>query len=343
MCIPIFDDYIRDVLSPLLPNARFSHQSDDGSVHLRSNKDLDGSIYEMKNLQEQRFVHFTSLGNLFEILNSETIRLYNFASLDDPKEYIYAWEKEKQLKDNNQIGKDNDQHFSFILSMCQITDNNDEDYFNMWRLYGDNGKGVGIVFKFENDPSIWNNYLLSNVLYGDEKKGEIDNLIQRHIDYKGEKTSNIRNGILNYIGPFHKQKCYSSEKEVRLLIPARAMEENAIDNFHNYKNGKRTQYATLPLNGKKHLDELLKKRDMTKPNSEGLNTDMIKFNCKISRYTQMPHLAIDSIIIGYRHKSIPDKANEVTTFETIKGIINDITIRWPGEIKITSSKISKYF
>lgn len=121
------------------------------------------------------------------------------------------------------------------------------------------------------------------------------------------------------------------------------MEENAIDNFHNYKNGKRTQYATLPLNGKNHLDELLKKRDMTKPNSEGLNTDMMKFNCKISRYTQMPHLAIDSIIIGYRHKSIPDKANEVTTFETIKGIINDITIRWPGAIKITSSKINKYF
>jgi len=344
MCIPILDDYKRDVLSPLLPNARFSHQSNDGLVHLRNNMDLDGSIYEMKNLQEQRFVHFTSLEKLFEILNSETIRLYNFASQDDPKEYIYAWENKEKLEESNQIETNNDQDFSFILSMCQITDNNDEDYFNMWRLYGDNGKGVGIVFKFENDPSKWNNYLLSNVLYGDEKKRKVDYLIKRHNKYKGIKPSNIRNGILNYIGPFHKQKCYSSEKEVRLLIPARAMEENAIDNFHNYKNGKRTQYATLPINGKKRLDELSEKQTgINKLGSDLYIPDNMAINCKISRYTQMPHLAIDSIIIGYRHKSIPDNDEEVTAFNTIEGIIKDITNRWPGEIKITSSKISKYF
>ncbi len=341
MCIPIFDDYIRDVLSPLLPNARFSHQSDDGSVHLRSNKDLDGSIYEMKNLQEQRFVHFTSLGNLFEILNSETIRLYNFASLDDPKEYIYAWEKEKQLNDNNQIGKDNDQHFSFILSMCQITDNNDEDYFNMWRMYGANGDGVGIVFKFENDPSKWNNYLLSNVLYGDEKKGEIDNLIQRHIGYNGDKISNIRSGILNYIGPFHKQKCYSSEKEVRLLRTSNNLPYN-IQKLA-FKQNKRCYYIDLTLNTRSKLTKLQEEKENLIYNHQDSSSAMFSINSKVEEYNELPHLIIDSIIIGYRHKSIPDNDEKVTAFNTIEGIIKDITNRWPGEIKITSSKISKYF
>ena len=84
------------------------------------------------------------------------------------------------MEDPDRIGKNNDKLFSFILSMCQIKDNDDSDYFDMWRLYGDNGSGVGIVIKIDNNPAEWDNYLLSNVLYGEKKRNNIEELFRRH-------------------------------------------------------------------------------------------------------------------------------------------------------------------
>lgn len=348
MCIPDFEDYRKVVLAPLLPNANFSRMSQLGEnfkLFLKNNRDLEGSIYEMKEVDKKRFVHFTSLRNLFEILNSEEIRLYDFGNQDDPKEYLYSWETIKNMEDTDRIGKDNDKLFSFILSMCQIKDNDDSDYFDMWRLYGDNGSGVGIVIKIDNNPAEWDNYLLSNVLYGEKKRNNIEELFRRHEEYPGERPSNFRKGIINYIGPFHKPEIYKFEREVRLLITAQATENVRRTNpFYSYKNGKRIQYATLPLNSKKQIEVLKKqgeeedqmKEIMRKCNNEESPANTIKSkSTEIREIERTPHLVIDTIIIGYRNN--PDD------YKQIKAIIDDIVIDWEGHIDIVPSKISKYF
>jgi len=345
---PNFEDYRKDVLAPLLPNANFSRISQLGEnfkLFLKNNRDFEGSIYEMKKVDKKRFVQFTSLRNLFEILNSGEIRLYDFGSQNDPKEYLYSWGTIKNMEDPDRIGKNNDKLFSFILSMCQIKDNDDSDYFDMWRLYGDNGSGVGIVIKIDNNPAEWDNYLLSNVLYGEKKRNNIEELFRRHEEYLGERPSNFRKGIINYIGPFHKPEIYKFEREVRLLITAQATENVRQTNpFYSYKNGKRIQYATLPLNSKKQIEVLKKqgeeedqmKEIMRKCNNEKSPANTIKSkSTEIREIERTPHLVIDTIIIGYRNN--PDD------YKQIKAIIDDIVIDWEGYINIVPSKISKYF
>ena len=47
-------------------------------------------------------------------------------------------------------------------------DRNKPDMFDSWRLYGEKGNGVGIVFKFSSDVEWWYGNYLSRIHYGNE-------------------------------------------------------------------------------------------------------------------------------------------------------------------------------
>lgn len=98
----------------------------------------------------KRHIHYTTLDSLFNILNSKELRFYNLKALHDGQELSYAI-NEFGLK-INQEQIENFKNSWFVHSFCEY--NNDDD-FNMWRLYGQNGNGVGIVYEIPNVNDKW--------------------------------------------------------------------------------------------------------------------------------------------------------------------------------------------
>ena len=100
------------------------------------------------------FIHYTTLDSLFNILNTREIRLYDLNKLNDATEMFYAAQKLNMRFNKLKVKSLKDRHF--VLSMCYYDDHVYADNFNLWRLYGKEGNGVGIVFNFENPESLWN-------------------------------------------------------------------------------------------------------------------------------------------------------------------------------------------
>lgn len=177
---------------------------------------LFGSEYFYK--ETPTFIHFSTLFGIEGILTTKNIRLYNINNLTDPREYSFAGNvitiDSKYKKD----AKDN----LFLLSMCNtdLLQGSTEIEFNMWRLYGDNGKGVAIELSFDKSSLInWVDYFLSSVQYGAEsrtKLKELNNLLSRYNAAKPKVSID-----LGQIACFHKSRLFGLEKEIRLLYDNR--------------------------------------------------------------------------------------------------------------------------
>ncbi len=115
-----------------------------------------------------KFIHYTTLNNAVNIINDGFFRLNSLAYMDDPQEFLFAG---NEILGNYepfelQTLKEN----IFCISFSEYNnENGNADNFDSWRLYGDNGKGVGIVFKFSSEPSLWNGNYLSKIHYGKEQ------------------------------------------------------------------------------------------------------------------------------------------------------------------------------
>lgn len=178
------------------------------------NRNLLGSNY-FENKQKD-FYHFTTLDALQSIITSKTLRLYNLANSDDPREYLfganYLHHEEEQLDD----AKKN----FFILSMCgDIEKMKNTVKFNMWRLYGENGNGCILKISINNDPVDWHNFYMSKVHYGNRNVSGI-----RSLGKLLELINNKRESLGIDMGQllcFHKSYLYNVENEYRLLFDMR--------------------------------------------------------------------------------------------------------------------------
>ena len=115
------------------------------------NSNLVGSPYFF---DKKSFVHFTSFHAFSSILNERAIRLYNLHKLDDPREFTFA----SRIFQLNQEIIDDAKDNLFLISFCEraiLNPIRSKDEFNMWRLYGLQGKGVGIIFSLKNNPIQW--------------------------------------------------------------------------------------------------------------------------------------------------------------------------------------------
>ena len=72
-------------------------------------------------------------------------------SLNDPNEYgYYINEAFIEIGNIDKI-KEN----TFVLSMCYAQELEEDNALNLWRLYGDNGNGVAIVFEINLCTVVW--------------------------------------------------------------------------------------------------------------------------------------------------------------------------------------------
>lgn len=223
-----------------------------------SPKALTGLDYGCINSNE--FIHYTSLDALYGILNSGEIRLYDLNNMNDPYEFNYIVKKL-----NLPISEDQIEFFKrylFITSLCAY-DETTKDDFDMWRLYGKEGKGVAIVFDILNKEDDWFNFLLGKVQYGNsnQESEKLKKAIEVFNDFvinKGMKLERIPQ-LFGFLLMLHKNDIWKNEKEFRLathleydiwnLRPETSFNplvENSLSYFLQ-PSGKQVGFISFPL------------------------------------------------------------------------------------------------
>ncbi len=267
---------------------------------------------------EFKLIHFTSLKNAVEILNSGFLYLSNLSMLDDPNEFSSgAFDLAGILKENIEGYK----HQFFQISFCEYVDS-EEMHFDNWRFYGENGKGVGLVFKIEPEHfESWYNYFLSNIIYeGQEKHKQIKSLYETFIseikNFEQENNFQVNNKelILMRVYSFIKKGIYQSESEVRVLY---------FDEYNNSNNYSLSNEYELRPKTKLYLNFGF---------HENINEE-IRDTIKSTAY---PKINLESIIVGYRY-------NE-TDFRKISIALNSLYYRMTkNAIDIKQSQLRKFF
>jgi hypothetical protein len=160
-------------------------------------------------------IHYTSIESYLNILHSQELRLFDLNYSNDPLEIVNLIKRIGINITQNEI--EESKRSIFTSSFCNYTVGQGED-FNMWRLYGNSGRGVGLVFEIMNETMNWNDYILGKVNYGESN---IDQLIEKvySIIDKYEKLGLVlecKPQIVELISVFNKDKIWQNESELRL-------------------------------------------------------------------------------------------------------------------------------
>ena len=195
---------------------------------------------------------YCTLETLFQTLSNQTIRMYSLAGMNDNSEYRYAWDcffrEELPLEETEDCI-----NCTYVLSCSSMKQ---KDSLEMWRLYGDDGKGVCLIFDVDKPE---NPLLLAKTIYEfvhENGRKKLDNK-WRLLKHLTTELNNI--GIplklrnQNKWLPFFKSGDYHYENEVRLLYE----ENDESNNFHtshdwvlNNANSIFTPYVQFDLSDK---------------------------------------------------------------------------------------------
>lgn len=159
------------------------------------------------------FYKYTSLNTLLKMLQSQKVRMYSLPAMNDRKEVGFLTSNEKCICDSGEdwkfrsVMREADRRF--ITSFSTL-----EDDLNMWRLYGDDAKGVCLEFIAK--------YEIPN-LYPVNYQRNDDNDLQYYLALIDNelKKSNLELKFLSLERKWQyymKPPCFDYEKEVRLLI-----------------------------------------------------------------------------------------------------------------------------
>jgi hypothetical protein len=175
---------------------------------------VDPLLFSIEPLE---IVHYTSIQSFFEIINSETIRLYNSFNLNDPKEIEHGLKTLNYPYDVNWLNDLKRNHF--ILSASKYNKQT-KDNFNLWRLYGQEGMGVGLVFEVPETIKRWIGINLSRIEYSsDEVTNSISqNFLDFHQDFQAKYAlfENIPS-IIPLLASFKKNEIWKIENETRIV------------------------------------------------------------------------------------------------------------------------------
>lgn len=189
-----------------------------------------GLVYLKKEYEDRLFIEllggkdnemnsvcrYTSLNSLFHLLNSQKHAMCSPVSMNDPHECDYAdslmpWYV-KRARGEQEIEIDN----SYFLLSCSNILLSDE--LTMWRLYGDNAKGVCIEYEIDFDKIDNEHYFLAPVSYGKKNGGHPELEFIAHMQVEpieaGWHFSFNRWFIWKF---FFKSADYADEREIRLI------------------------------------------------------------------------------------------------------------------------------
>ncbi len=158
---------------------------------------------------------YTSLETLFIMLNKGTYRMNGIVGMNDKSEIDYF--DTICLKTGSSVRELNDTFLSSCTSL--------EDDLTMWRLYGDDGKGVCLEFEILPLRDRLDNFILAPVNYAEDRK--------QHKALKMLKKlseANMRFVELYKWKHFFKPYDYFVEKEIRLMFFDNGRYDNGVIN-----------------------------------------------------------------------------------------------------------------
>lgn len=321
--------FYSDVLHHLLPNAR--HQSigffgpaetsraSDVRIDLADSNEINvGSPYFYE--KPYKFVHYTTVPALINILRTKKLRLYNLNGQDDKLEFTVPLQHGKKRISEYEIKQIKKKIFT--LSMCETSLEDKGQSLSAWREYGDDGQGVGIVLSFkEMNKKDWVFFMLSKVLYDGTSHRKFLALQKLYDEFKINFKLEVNNfdSILYKYYAFHKHSMYKSEKEIRLLYcqGLSDLDEHPCHYDINRKNEK-TTFVELELEwdwDSKAKEFIIK---------QGITPNMVK-----------PVISIDKIIFGYRLSK--DSKYEIAE------VIQKLTANYKMKPNIVDSKLKAQF
>lgn len=207
---------------------------------LRQNKEIkiiDYFLVKNEIDKEQEVVKYTSLQTLLATLTSGKIRINSIVGMNDKTETNFMIEMIKNFRES--IEKEGDEYIlanrKFITSFS-----GKKDYLNMWRLYGDNARGVCLVFapKSPQDGSLRK---IKYVAEGDELILKINKLMtalkEKNINFCFNKMLSNQH--------FIKHKDYVNEDEYRYYLES----DKPAGWYINNDNNVMTPYVEKDLFG----------------------------------------------------------------------------------------------
>ncbi|MDW7692062.1 DUF2971 domain-containing protein [Flammeovirgaceae bacterium SG7u.111] len=268
-----------------------------------------GSSYHYRG--ENKFIHFTSFETCLKILESKKFLLSSLSVMDDKLEvdHLHNIFESLGLKERESyfIKKD-----LYALSLCEFDVEQNEESLDMWRIYSDNCRGVGLVLEFDLAYSYhWVHYALSKVKYGHEGVDKIIAFSKAYQEFiksnNGFKIRGIDELLRNLLSN-HKSGIYKSEREVRLLFTGKLYEKE----------------LKLKHSCEIEFESKLRKEDFEKYKVTQERLDHI-----------FPNITISSILIGPKvsKKEFDKNAQE----------INVLTQRYNTVPKVEHSLLKKYF
>lgn len=359
------ESYFENVVHPFFPNCNYTQITDKirNGVHIGIgasvvlspyNYQLQGSNYYYH--KELYFIHYTSLKNCINIIREQSFRIYALNSMDDTFELKFASrEIFKNLK-NEQIESWKKNVYS--LSMCEMDIETKGKSLDLWRRYGEDGFGVGIVLRMDSqNQSMWYKRFLSKIYYD---SNSIKDIVEKHSLFIKQNRGfpilgDFQELLLNMCS-FHKPQIYENEKEVRYLECGRTefdmdgelslqhiLSDIDFPLMFNISETKHKINNDIIYDTDKELDlnRQLKSVHFKRIAITNEYTDLMtqKIDCPFVKQNQsklFPLFKIEKIVLGYRYND-----NQVSDISLFINKLSEQCIGYP--IKVEVSTLKKYF
>lgn len=167
-------------------------------------------LMPIRDIETDEIAKYTTFDTLVAILQSGKMRMNSIVSMNDKTEtdfledYIRNYKDEYEREFDKYLFADKEFITSFTTRI---------DELDMWRLYGDNARGVCMVFE-RKDKSNDELYKIKYVHSESESLKRVSDLLEA----LEEKTIRFRMNLLQKNRHFLKQSDYNAEDEYRLLV-----------------------------------------------------------------------------------------------------------------------------
>jgi hypothetical protein len=202
-------------------NGRFYHFTSEPGTLL----DIEGQLFLelLEPIKETQVCRYTTLESLFQTLNYKSYRWASIVAMNDRSEIDYAYKQMnvfyKPLSSLSFLEMD-ELNKSFISSCTNIRKKDD---LTMYRLYGDDSRGVCLVFDYDKSKER-SNMLLREISYGEAHKrhDKLDRLAAFLHTLNYIHRIRFRFVYLDTWKHFFKSSDYALEEEIRLLYIEKA-------------------------------------------------------------------------------------------------------------------------
>lgn len=180
-------------------------------------KEIENRLIPTLNVQlstATEVVKYTSLDTLMAMLMSEKMRINSIVAMNDKTEVPYLLEQRRNFTEE---GEDEGDKWKLANRKFIASFTTRKDDLDMWRFYGDDAKGVCLVFRDYGKSST----PLYKITYIDSRAEAINQLKTLMKELQEIHQINFRLAQFDNNSVFIKPKEYESEEEHRLLLESK--------------------------------------------------------------------------------------------------------------------------